>query len=613
MTQTVTMPDGSIHNFPDEATPDMISGALNLQPQNQPSQQQSMNANAIGAQATNPIAALTGYAANAEPDLMRQSGSALAALVGYGQGNTANERYQNLESAQGAMKQAGQQLYSEQTKVGQLSSDVLQAAPIIGMAEATAPKAAELIGGAKANIGTAMRVPTDVPPLDPVDILRSHGASQQAASNVNGIIGNNLRTMAGDSVGYAPNAKASIEDLLDQAQNGTEPMNNRAQVVKALNHTLGQFDDEGNMPVQSALDLKVLANENYKVGQNMYKGAWGNVRDAANDVLSDHAIDNPEFGQMLHLQRVHNANDVGEAYNNNDTLQKMFGKDDLQNVSNYDNGITRNVGTDTQKAANSIVSKVKTPEDYAAVSRGIDDPQVQKQFDNAVLANTAPNRGAAVKATLKNAAEFNPLGTAVNAAKTIFPEITPEQQALRAAVKANGDNPTRYYVGQTEGKANDIMSDWQNHMAQSPPDVKVPPKGLVRPSEGFSAGAEGSPTQYPAGKDFNAGMRSPGIGSPLLSEEGTPTDYGEFTGKPNVYSRKSDIPMISSEGTPADYDQSISAGRYGIERGYERGGSIPSVDEWSRLLYKTRKKGHTFTRNDRMDSAKVEAARKVVK
>lgn len=32
MTQSVTLPDGSIHNFPDEATPQMISSALNVKP-----------------------------------------------------------------------------------------------------------------------------------------------------------------------------------------------------------------------------------------------------------------------------------------------------------------------------------------------------------------------------------------------------------------------------------------------------------------------------------------------------------------------------------------------------------------------------------------------------
>ena len=95
-----------------------------------------------------------------------------------------------------------------------------------------------------ANTNALMRQKNPVPPLDPVDVIRSHGAAQLAASNVNGIIGDNLRTMAGDNVGYAPNARASIEALLDQAQNGTEPMKNRAQVVKTLNHTLSQFDED---------------------------------------------------------------------------------------------------------------------------------------------------------------------------------------------------------------------------------------------------------------------------------------------------------------------------------------------------------------------------------
>ena len=351
------------------------------------------------------------------------------------------------------------------------------------------------LGGAKAAdimptpVGKVMSPPgsAPTPELDPVDILRSHAASQAAASNVNNIIGNHLETMAGDATAYAPSAKTAVENMLEQAQNGTEPIKNRSQVIKALTHTLSQFDENGNMPVKAALDLKVLANQNYKSGQNMYTGAWGDVRDAAQDVLSDHAIDNPEFGQMLHLQRLHNANDVGEAYKNNDTLQKMFGVDDLKNVQDADNGILRSVGTDTQKAANSVVDKIKTPEDYQAVVRGIDDPQVRQQFNDKLLQRMLPSRAQYAWNTMKNLGNLKWGDAVENFGKTFIPKLglNDNQLGIYKAIKDNSVNPTRYSVADTEGKANSIMSDWQNRTATKPNPV-YESSGMPREGAGES-------------------------------------------------------------------------------------------------------------------------------
>jgi len=60
MTQTVTMPDGSIHNFPDEATADMMSSALGLAPEPSPNleNEQGVAANFAAGKISGPSAAL---------------------------------------------------------------------------------------------------------------------------------------------------------------------------------------------------------------------------------------------------------------------------------------------------------------------------------------------------------------------------------------------------------------------------------------------------------------------------------------------------------------------------------------------------------------------------
>jgi hypothetical protein len=67
--------------------------------------------NAMQQTATNPLAAVTGYAANMEKMIpfMHETGSAFAAAFGAGQGKNFGERYNNLEQAQQTMREGEQQ------------------------------------------------------------------------------------------------------------------------------------------------------------------------------------------------------------------------------------------------------------------------------------------------------------------------------------------------------------------------------------------------------------------------------------------------------------------------------------------------------------------------
>lgn len=66
---------------------------------------------AISSTSNDPKAALTAYGANLEKTIpfMHQAGSALDALLGIGNGDSISDRYNDLESSQDAMRQAGLQ------------------------------------------------------------------------------------------------------------------------------------------------------------------------------------------------------------------------------------------------------------------------------------------------------------------------------------------------------------------------------------------------------------------------------------------------------------------------------------------------------------------------
>lgn len=89
-------------------------------------QQQTMGANALASQSTSPVAAETGYGANIINQIpgLHELGSAEAAALGAGQGNTFSDRYNNLEQAQQSMREAGQKLYPTATTIGDVGTNL---------------------------------------------------------------------------------------------------------------------------------------------------------------------------------------------------------------------------------------------------------------------------------------------------------------------------------------------------------------------------------------------------------------------------------------------------------------------------------------------------------
>jgi hypothetical protein len=94
-------------------------------PVKQPSTEEVQNQNALSSVMgqQSPLARLTAYGANAISEIpgLKEGGSALAALAGQGEGKTFGERYANLESAQQAMRKAGEVVNPDLTNVGKIS------------------------------------------------------------------------------------------------------------------------------------------------------------------------------------------------------------------------------------------------------------------------------------------------------------------------------------------------------------------------------------------------------------------------------------------------------------------------------------------------------------
>lgn len=124
--------NGEIHEFPDDFTDQDISAALGGSSVPQESKEKQMTEMALGSQAKSPLAALTGYGANVIGTIpgLKEAGSAIAAGLGAGEGETFSKRYENLEQAQQAMRTAGSQLYPNQTMLGKGASYLTQMATV---------------------------------------------------------------------------------------------------------------------------------------------------------------------------------------------------------------------------------------------------------------------------------------------------------------------------------------------------------------------------------------------------------------------------------------------------------------------------------------------------
>ena len=307
-------------------------------------------------------------------------------------------------------------------------------------------------------VGTpAKQAAKEAAAFNPLDILREHGASMQASKVMGETLSNNMRAIAGKDVVAAPDVRAAASKLI--ASIAKDPLiANRPKVIEGLSRVLRGFNKNGEMAVSDAMSLKELSNEYFNVAQGAYKSEWGEVAGAAQKVLDRYSSTNPEFKEMMELRRHHYANDVGEAYRNNDFLKGLFSEQDLKNVEKYDQKILREVGTDTARASGKLLDKIKTPEEYAAIRRGITDPVIAQRLDDAIVKKLLPGRSELFWRAARSGSVSK--GNVIEGIlRSVAPEVsmTPEEKSLLNAVRNSSVSSTRYNVGESGKKAEEIM------------------------------------------------------------------------------------------------------------------------------------------------------------
>ena len=308
--------------------------------------------------------------------------------------------------------------------------------------------------------------PIPLPKLDPTDVVREHASSLDAARNVGGEISQNMEKVAGNDTVVAPQAQEHVQALLDQVKQNEFPVKNKAQAVKILNGVLENFGDNGEMQVSDAMKISKLANESYDPTNVQYKGYWGNAKSAADDVMDAYSAQNPHFSALRDLQRDHYANNVGNAFEDNGVAQKYFDKQDFQNVKNTDEGKIDYLNPDTQAKMDSMIGRVRNANDYVTLRRGINDPDVAQQFDNAVAEKIMPGRAKlfweGVRGSVQRG-EVPSKGSVVQGAlRAAFPEssMSPEEVGIMNAMKEANTTPTKSSTFANKQASDSIMQDW---------------------------------------------------------------------------------------------------------------------------------------------------------
>lgn len=306
---------------------------------------------------------------------------------------------------------------------------------------------------------------------DPLTALREVSATKTAAEKMGNDITVGMKALAHGDREEALGVRDHIASLLGTvAKDHTIP--NKPKIMKSLNHVLEQFDENGHMNVSDAMDLKALANSYYKTKDAIYPDEWKAIHDASQQVLDRYAINNPEFKQMMELQRRHYANDVGEAIKNNDFIQKLFKGKNFQSLDQLDKEVLREAGTDTVHAANSVIGSVKTPEHYKAIRRLIHDPEVAKKFDDALLQQLLPGRWQGfVRSIMADPASTGTelkRGLIAAVFKAVAPEstMTEQEKALFQTIKKGGIKTTREEIENTGQEAANIVKAHQKRLAE---------------------------------------------------------------------------------------------------------------------------------------------------
>lgn len=214
---------------------------------------------------------------------MKETGSALAALAGYGGDGSYGDRYNNLEASQEAMRQAGSQTYpigSEAAKIGGALSGLALGG---GALAATLPAKAftALAAFAKASPYTAGMVGNGA-----IGALQGLGDGADAASRLsNAATGGVASAAMAVPFTYGVNniVKPIVNSVVKNGVVGTAKAGGTALQKTAASAVGAIAKATAETPKMSSMELQPLANEAYKTAETV----GGNITpQGTNKILS---------------------------------------------------------------------------------------------------------------------------------------------------------------------------------------------------------------------------------------------------------------------------------------------------------------------------------------
>ncbi len=516
MTQTVTAEDGTIHNFPDEATPEMISGALGLGMSASDKLSDASKSFGSGAEAS-PF--WLGDMANQLTKTISGTGADLyESLVGDlspEQAEAAANPKLPFFSSSEAYNAAGAPLYEPKTGWGtaaNIAGNMVGAGAVnklpsaIGaVKEAGGQGIIDLLKNQATGNPDALPTPKILPPeYDHVAthsaISDSYGAAKEAVKPYYKL----MNHIAEGETANASNLKPAIDSMIEDIQ--STPFHEAASELPYLKQQSAKIGEDGTMPLSDMVKLRQNLNSNFNPKRFMQGSdtPYAQVAGIVDNSLTDAAKRIPEFGEAKSLADKNWLNTVKAPFEDNKVLQKFWKPEDYYAKRSVDNGMLEELPDPTMQRATTMVQNIKNPVQLNAVRRVLPqahaDALSQAKIQHITQGEGVGRLGAAGKVIAKGL-DLTPTGlanTARNIGNVIKPRYTPEQSALIEAAKTPSPTLSTKYQQPFQNlntKVNGTPYGPQQMLAlPAPATVYVAPRGPIRGARPLS------PEEAAAGK-----------------------------------------------------------------------------------------------------------------
>jgi hypothetical protein len=234
-----------------------------------------------------------------------------------------------------------------------------------------------------------------------------------------------------------------IEPLSSIATDISNSLNLNEQRALPKIKTLLDKADNNNLNVSDIIDLQKTINANFDSSRytTAIDNPFNQLRNTTSSIIDTAKQENPLFGQAHDLADNYYVNRVVPF--ENPVLDKFFKPQDYWNYKSLESGKLNELPLDTQQRAAALTQNIKTPQDYTAIRRLLPNSAPEAEaFDNQVKNNLGNSSVDSLKNALYNTATFlsNPViktaKIAGNVGRAIYPNITPEDTAIKSLLKS---------------------------------------------------------------------------------------------------------------------------------------------------------------------------------